>query len=61
MPFANLVETLAYSSLGLMTKARGCKVASQDRKFRSERKCKGMNPHTPKGAFILGVGVPVDF
>jgi hypothetical protein len=61
MPFANLVETLAYLNLGLMTKARGCKVAGQDRKLRSERKCEGMNPHTPKGAFTLGVGILVDF
>jgi hypothetical protein len=27
----------------------------------SEGKCEGMNPHTPKGASILGVGVSVDF
>jgi hypothetical protein len=26
----------------------------------SEGKCERMNPHTPKGASILGVGVPVD-
>jgi hypothetical protein len=26
----------------------------------SERKCEGMNPHTPKGTSTLGVGVPVD-
>jgi len=24
-------------------------------------KCEGMNPHTPKGASTLGVGVPMDF
>jgi hypothetical protein len=46
--------------LGLMTKARSCKVAGQERKPGSERKCEGMNPHTPKGTFTLGVGVPVD-
>jgi hypothetical protein len=23
--------------------------------------CEGMNPHTPKWAFTLGVGVPMDF
>ncbi len=28
--------------------------------FRECRKCEGMNPHTPKGASTLGVGVPVD-
>ncbi len=48
-------------SLRLVTKARACKVASQERKPRNERKCEGMNPHTPKGASTLGLGVPVDF
>jgi len=41
-------------------KARACKVANQERKPRSERKCEGMNPHTPKGASTLGVGILVD-
>jgi hypothetical protein len=27
---------------------------------KSERKCEGMNPHTPKGVPTLGVRVPVD-
>jgi len=27
---------------------------------RSEKKCEGMNPHTPNGAPTLGVGVLVD-
>jgi len=47
-------------NLGLATKARACKVAGQERKPKSERKCEGMNPHTPKGASTLGVGVLVD-
>ncbi len=47
-------------SLGHATKGRACEVAGQERKLGSERKCEGMNPHTPKGAFTLGVGVPVD-
>ncbi len=47
-------------SLGLATKARGCKVAGQERKPENEKKCEGMNPHSPKGASTLGVGVPVD-
>jgi hypothetical protein len=47
-------------SLGLATKARAYKVVSQERKPGSERKCEGMNPHTPKGAPTLGVGVPMD-
>jgi hypothetical protein len=47
-------------NLGLTTNARACKVASQERKPRSERKCEGMNPHIPKGASTLGVGVSVD-
>jgi len=36
------------------------KVASQERKPESERKCEGMNLHTPKGASTLGVGVAMD-
>jgi hypothetical protein len=47
-------------SLGLMTKARACKVAGQEKELRSERKCEGMNPHTPKWAPTLGVRVPMD-
>ncbi len=47
-------------SLGLATKARTCKVTSQEKKFRTERKCEGMNPHTPKGVSTLRVGVPMD-
>jgi hypothetical protein len=49
-------------SLGLVTKARVCKVAGQEgspgvtpHALRSVKKCEGMNPHTPKGASILGV------
>jgi len=36
-----------------VTKARACKVAGQERKPRSEKKCEGMNPHTPKRASTL--------
>jgi len=32
----------------------------QEKKPGSERKCEGMNPHPPKGASTLGVGVPMD-
>ncbi len=53
--------------LGLMTKARGCKVAGQEgspgimpHAPESARKCEGIGPHTPKGTPTLGVGVPVD-
>jgi len=48
-------------NLGLATEARACKVAGQKRKPGSERKCEGMNLHTPKGASTLGVGVSVNF
>jgi hypothetical protein len=41
--------------------ARACKVASQEKKPGSERKCEGMNLHTPKGASTFGVGLSVDF
>jgi len=54
-------------SLGLVTKARACKVAGQEgspgvtpHALKSVRECEGMNPHTPKGVSTLGVGVPVD-
>jgi hypothetical protein len=30
------------------------------RKPESEGKSEGMNPHSPKGVSILGIGVPVD-
>jgi hypothetical protein len=29
-------------------------------KPKSEGKCEGMNPYTPKGTSLLRVGVPVD-
>jgi hypothetical protein len=47
-------------SLGLVIKARACKVAGQKGKPGSEGKCEGMNPHTPKGASTLGIGVLMD-
>jgi hypothetical protein len=55
-------------SLGLVTKARVCKVASQERSIGitysapgSAKECEGMNPHTPKWTPILGIKVPMDF
>jgi hypothetical protein len=52
-------------SLWLTTKARACKGACQEGRPRvtsyaprSVGECEGMNPHTPKWAPILGVGVP---
>jgi len=54
-------------SLGFVTKARGCKVASQEGSPRvmshapeSARKCEGIGPHTPKGTPTLGIRVWVD-
>jgi hypothetical protein len=42
-------------SLGLVTKARGCKVTSQEKDLGvtshapgSVKECEGVNPHTPK-------------
>jgi hypothetical protein len=58
--FVDNVPKWCNPSLALVTKARACKVVGQERKPRNEKKCEGMNPHTPKGAFTLGVGVPVD-
>ncbi len=55
-------------NLGLATKAKACEVAGQERSpgitlhaLGCVGKCEGMNPHTPKGASTLGVGVPMDF
>ncbi len=52
-------------SLGLATKARGCKVANQEKDpgvtshaLGNAKECEGMNPHTPKWTHMLGVGVP---
>jgi len=64
MNFETIFLVICYyrnSSLGLATKAKACKVAGQERKPKSERKCEGMNPHTLKGASTLGVEVLVDF
>jgi hypothetical protein len=54
-------------SLGLTTKARGCKVVSQKRSPGvmshapgSARECEGIDLHTSKGTPTLGVGVSVD-
>jgi hypothetical protein len=54
-------------SLGLATKARGCKVTGQEGSLGvmlhvpgNARKCDGIDPHTPKGTPTLGVGDPVD-
>jgi hypothetical protein len=56
------------SNLGLMTKARVCNGVGQKGSPRvtfhvprSVGKCEGMNPHTPKWAPTLGVGVLADF
>jgi len=50
-----------------VTKVRACRVAGQEESLgvtphapSSARECEGMNPHTPKGAFTLGIRVPMD-
>jgi len=55
-------------SLGLATKAKGCKVAGQEgspgvmpHALGSARECEGIDLHTPTGTPTLGVGVLVDF
>ncbi len=55
-------------NLGLATKVRGLQGCGPRRKpeshFTCSRECKeceGMNPHTPKGTPMLGVGVPKGF
>ncbi len=54
-------------SLGLVTKARGCKVVGQEGSLgvmphvpRNVRECEGIGRHSPKGTPTLGVGVPMD-
>jgi hypothetical protein len=54
--------------LGLTTKARACKVTSQEGSLgvtshapRIVGKCERMNPHISKGASALGIGDPMDF
>jgi hypothetical protein len=54
-------------SFGFMTKTRACKGANQEGSpgvtFHapwSVGECKGMNPHTPKWAPTLGVGIQMD-
>jgi hypothetical protein len=54
-------------SLGLVTKAKACKGVGQKGNLGvtshvsvSVGECEGMNPHTPKWAPTLGVGVLMD-
>jgi hypothetical protein len=75
LPTTNLNHLIGYCfivcrnpNLGLTTKIRACKGASQKGSSgitfhlpRSVRKCEGMNPHTPKWALTLGVGIFMDF
>jgi hypothetical protein len=65
--FISLPNICCNLSLGLVTKARACKGASQDGSMgvtshapRSVGECEGMNLHIPKWAPILGVGVLMD-
>jgi hypothetical protein len=75
---SNLQKNLIYSffqlhvcrnlSLGLVTKARACKVTCQKGGMgvtlhapRRGGKCERMNSHTTKGTSTLGVGIIVDF
>jgi len=53
--------------LVLMTKAKACRGVGQEWNLkvtfcvpRNVEECEGMNPHTPKWAPTLGVGVPMD-
>ncbi len=62
---ALIVAACHNPNLGLMTKARACKVASQKGSSEvtscvpeSAKKCEGVNLHTPKWTPIVRVGVP---
>jgi hypothetical protein len=54
-------------NLGLATKTKVCKGASRNGSLiitfhvrESVGECEGMNPHTPKWVFTLGVGILID-
>jgi hypothetical protein len=54
-------------NLGLAIKARVCKGVGQEKSLevtihapKNVRECEGMNPHTPKGGFTMGVEVSLD-
>jgi len=54
-------------SFRLVTKAKACKVVGQEgspgvtfHALGSVRKCEGMNLHTFKGAYTLGIGILLD-
>jgi hypothetical protein len=51
-------EIVATLALG-RDQGKGLQGCGPRGKFESEGKCEGMNPHAPKGASTLGVGVPV--
>jgi hypothetical protein len=52
-----LMKCVATLALGLRPRQGFARLWAK-RKPGSEGKCEGMNPHTPKGAFTLGVGSP---
>jgi len=65
--FNSLTNHCRNPRLGPATKARACKVAGQEGSTRvtshapgNVGECEGMNPHIPKWALTLGVGLPVD-
>jgi hypothetical protein len=62
--FSTIDSNCRNPNLGLATKARGYKVASQEKDLGvtshahgSAKECEGMNPHTPKWTPMLGVRV----
>jgi len=57
--YASLQALCHNPSLGFVTKARGCKVASQEGSS-GVQESEGIDPHTPKGTPALGVRVMVD-
>jgi hypothetical protein len=63
-PMLILKSSCYNPSLGLTTKAKACKGEGQKWSPRitfhapkNVRECEGMNPHTPKWACILGIGI----
>jgi hypothetical protein len=64
----NISRMCRNPSLGLATKVKACKGASQEGSLKvtshapgNVGECEGMNPHTPKWILTLRVGVPMDY
>jgi hypothetical protein len=60
LDYKNTSYEVYFINVKIVIKCDVISVAGQEKKLGCERKCEGMNLHTPKGASTLGVGVAVD-